>query len=185
MCYPQGVANRILGVEKSGNQPGHPALGAPLVREDALRWLGRARFQRYLDAAGNDGRTAVALYAWNAAVAAMALTEVWHLEVALRNAYHRELSAEYPDWVRSGSALWLRRSGDQRRRDAQTDANDRTLDYLADAGGDTPISVDNVIARTSLGMWCNITDQHREPTLWTNMLSRADPPPAGPRSRAR
>ncbi|MDR0593744.1 MAG: hypothetical protein LBG60_10915 [Bifidobacteriaceae bacterium] len=69
-----------------GNQPNPIPAGVPLSPQATLLLLGRARFQRYLSAVGGDDQTALALYAWNAGVAAAALTEVWHLEVAMRNA---------------------------------------------------------------------------------------------------
>ncbi|MDR2382069.1 MAG: hypothetical protein LBE08_13055 [Bifidobacteriaceae bacterium] len=146
------------------------------TQDEVLRWLGSARFERYLSSAHGDERAALSLYAWNSAVAAAALTEVWHLEVALRNAYDRELSRLHPDWIRPGSDLWARRVGDARRRTAQQLANERTLDSLADAGSDLEPNADNVIARTSFGMWCNLIDPHREPILWAKALAQAYPP---------
>ena len=50
-------------------------------------WLSRPRFGVYLAAVGTDRRLALALYEWNAAVSAVFLRDLAHLEVALRNAY--------------------------------------------------------------------------------------------------
>lgn len=74
--------------------------------------------------------------------------------------------------------MWERRTGNRQRQAAQAEANARTLDSLVDAGAGRRASDDNVIARTSFGMWCNLIDPHREPILWTNLLARAYPPGA-------
>lgn len=145
--------------------------------EDAVRWLGAPRAGRYLDAASGDLDRAMEVYQWNAVTAAAALVDVRHLEVAMRNAYDRELRAKYPDWLSSTSRLWSRELGDARRRADQRYANGRTLDALEAAARSlrkpTP---GHIIANTSFGLWCNLTDHHREPTLWTPVIQHAYPP---------
>lgn len=49
-------------------------------------WLSPERPATYLTAAGGDRTLALELYEWNIAVAAAALHDLAHLEVALRNA---------------------------------------------------------------------------------------------------
>jgi hypothetical protein len=72
------------------------------------RWLSSPRFARYLAAAGGDRQLALDLYEWNAAVSAAVLHDLAHLEVGLRNAYDRALTAADPagDWTRPGNPCW-------------------------------------------------------------------------------
>lgn len=144
----------------------------------AERWLSRPRLQRYLDPTGQDLDLARRLYRWNTATSAAAMVELAHLEVAMRNAYVRRLSARFPDWLSPSSALWSRRIGNPARQADQQRANDATLDRLEEAerGLRHNRTPDRIVANTSLGLWCNLTDSHREPTIWTPILSTAYPP---------
>lgn len=137
-------------------------------------WLSEPRLNRYLRAA----RTltgALTLYRWNSVVSAAALIELGNLEVAMRNTYDRALSTE-DDWLDERSRTWTRRTGDPRRRQIQTEKNDQSLDMLAEAkkraSGHTH---GHIIAATSFGLWSSLTDQNREPTLWTPYLHAAYP----------
>lgn len=58
------------------------------------------RLQRYLDANAQDQKKALELYTWNTAASAAFYGPLQMLEVALRNAMHRELTADWgrPDW---------------------------------------------------------------------------------------
>lgn len=57
------------------------------------------RFATYLAAAGGDRAEALRLYTWNTALSAAFYGPLQGLEVAVRNAMHRELSARYgPGW---------------------------------------------------------------------------------------
>ncbi|CAM3152875.1 hypothetical protein NODU109028_00225 [Nocardioides dubius] len=62
-----------------------------LTLSDAQAWLSTPRLQGYLGASHHDLALALALYRWNSVTTGAALAEVGHLEVALRNAYDREL----------------------------------------------------------------------------------------------
>ena len=152
---------------------------APWTLEAAERWLSRPRLQRYLEPSGQDLDLAIRLYQWNTKTSAAAMVELAHLEVAMRNAYVSRLSAKYPDWLSPSSKLWRRRIGNSARQVAQQQANDTTLDRLEEAENGlrhnkkTP---DRIVANTSLGLWCNLTDQYREPTIWTPILSSVYPP---------
>lgn len=67
---------------------------------DALETsLSPERMATYVAKAGGDREKAVRLYTWNTAVSAAFYGPLQGLEVALRNAMHRELSARYrADW---------------------------------------------------------------------------------------
>ena len=56
-------------------------------------WLSAGRFARYLTVSGNSRERALNLYEWNARLSAAFLHDLSHLEVGLRNACDRELSA--------------------------------------------------------------------------------------------
>ncbi len=73
--------------------PGDPVL-------DALQAsLSPERFATYLAAAGGNRPEALRLYTWNTALSAAFYGPLQGLEVAVRNAMHRELSARYgPAW---------------------------------------------------------------------------------------
>lgn len=117
------------------------------------------------------------LYEWNALTAGTALVEVGYLEVAMRNAYVRNIHHRFPDWMSPSSPFWARRIGDANRKRAQEKANQISLKRLDEAerylrGPRTP---ERIIANTSLGFWVSLTDSEREPTMWTNILSDAYP----------
>lgn len=147
-----------------------------LTGNAARRWLGGPRLGRYLGPSSGDLTRAVNLYRWNSATAAAAAIDLGHLEVAIRNAYDRQLWGRFPDWLNSSSALWQVQAGDEARRSRQRQENDRTLDALDEARrGLRHLTSGHVIANTSFGLWCSMTDPHREPTLWTPMLRHAYP----------
>lgn len=61
--------------------------------EQVVKWLGRPRFQRYVDAQGGCHAEAVSLYEWNVKVSAAFLEVLCHVEVLLRNAIDEEFPA--------------------------------------------------------------------------------------------
>ncbi len=65
----------------------------------AARWLSTPRYRRYLGVADGDHTLAMETYLWNSRVAAAGIVDVGHLEVALRNAYDRELTRRFPNWA--------------------------------------------------------------------------------------
>jgi hypothetical protein len=73
---------------------------------DALETsLSPERMATYVGCAGGDREKAVRLYTWNTAVSAAFYGPLQGLEVALRNAMHRELSARYgADWYDNPTA---------------------------------------------------------------------------------
>jgi hypothetical protein len=150
------------------------ALTADQVRE----WLGGPRFGRYLAAANGDPQLALGLYEWNTHLAAAALRDVGHFEVALRNAYDAQLSHHYPDWACDvTSNLFRLESGMAKDRASQRDLNRGSLDRLATArrGLGVNPSHGQVLAALDFGFWVQLTKHERTSTLWTPMLSFAYP----------
>lgn len=116
------------------------------------------------------------LYFWNSRLAAAAFSDTCHLEVALRNAYDRELSARYPDWaIDPVSRLFTRTQGHRNAVRKQTEMNRRSEQALADARrglGASPTH-GQVVAATTFGFWAKLTERDRAPVFWNPMLSRA------------
>ena len=84
--------------------------------------------------AGGGHALAMETYLWNSRVAAAGIVDVGHLEIAIRNAYDRELSRRYPEWaVDPQSALFQLEQGVQRARAQQHRRNQASLSRLSDA----------------------------------------------------
>lgn len=117
-------------------------------------------------------------YSWNSRVAAAGIVDVGHLEIAVRNAYDRELSLRFPDWsVDERSSLFRLEQGVQRARARQRRRNQVSLSRVADAkrGLSSAPTHAEVVAALTFGFWANLTVAERTPTLWNPMLHRAFP----------
>lgn len=64
--------------------------------DQAAKWLSEPRFHAYANAAEGHHEKAVALYNWNAEIAAAFLEIICHLEVLMRNAIDRQFPATDP-----------------------------------------------------------------------------------------
>ncbi|WP_036923132.1 hypothetical protein [Propionicicella superfundia] len=144
----------------------------------ARRWLSDPRYERYLTTAGGDHDLALNLYRWNSRVAAAGLVCVGHLEVALRNAYDRELTVTFPDWtIDPTSPLFRQEQGIAKARARQRARNRTSLDRIADARrglGANPTHGE-VVAALAFGFWANLTLPERAPLIWNPLLHRAFP----------
>ncbi len=141
-------------------------------------WLGPARFARYRAASGGDEGLALRLYQWNSQVAAAALVDVGHFEVALRNAYDRQLSSWFPNWtIDPRSALFTRTQGHPAAVAEQRRMNERSLRDLTQARrglGSRP-SHGQVLASLSFGFWAQMSARARTSTFWVPMIRHAYP----------
>jgi len=153
--------------------------GDPRLDEAAARrWLSDPRYERYLAAANGDHDMALSLYQWNSRVAAAGLVDVGHLEVALRNAYDRQLVISFPDWtVDTRSQLFLQEQGVANARTRQRARNRVSLDRIAAAhhGLGVKPSHGEVVAALSFGFWASLTLPERASLIWNPMLHRAFP----------
>lgn len=107
-------------------------------------------------------------YSWNSRVAAAGIVDVGHLEIAVRNAYDRELSLRFPDWsVDERSSLFRLEQGVQRARARQRRRNQVSLSRVADAkrGLSSAPTHAEVVAALTFGFWANLTVAERTPTL--------------------
>jgi len=147
------------------------------------RWLSEPRFRPYLDDADGDRAAALGYYAWNARVASSFHHDLGHLEVALRNAYDRALTAR----DRPGDNHWVydseRHFPVQMRRGKRGpyDANgktrmiiDRAIGEAASNSGTRHPDPGKVIAELNFGFWRNLTTARLD-RLWRTHLHRAFP----------
>lgn len=145
---------------------------------EAERWLSGPRYRRYLSVAAGDHDQALLLYVWNSRVAAAGAADVGHLEVALRNAYDRQLTRRFPDWaIDPANPVFQLEQGVPKARQQQRRRNQSSTLRLADARrglSSTPTHAE-VVAALTFGFWANLTVGERTPTLWNPMLNRAFP----------
>ncbi len=139
-------------------------------------WLSPARFAAYVAECRGDRDRALALYEWNASVSAAFYRDLGHLEVALRNAYDRAITARW-----RGQQHWLvDPSGPTRiplvRHGTNVNARAQTLadDAVKRAGG-VNAPPGKIIAELSFGWWRYLTSRAHEKTLWVPYLHHAYP----------
>jgi hypothetical protein len=128
--------------------------------------LSADRFATYVAAAGGDRSRAVALYEWNAAVSAAFYFPLQAVEVALRNACGRELSALFgATWPHQPQFLAV----DRRLSQAIAEAEQRL--HSLGAPADAP----HLLAELSFGFWTSLFGHHFDRVLWVPGLHRAFP----------
>ncbi len=81
--------------------PPPPTSGPPPPGPWVERRLSQPRHAVYLTARAGDPQLALNLYEWNAEISSALMRDLAHLEVGLRNAYDRALSARWPGQPRS------------------------------------------------------------------------------------
>lgn len=148
----------------------------------AMRWLSAPRYRRYLGAADGDHALTMETYLWNSRVAAAGVVDVGHLEVAVRNAYDRELARRFPNWaIDPQSPLFHLEQGVQRARAQQRRRNQTSLARVTDAkrGLSSSPTHAEVVAALTFGFWANLTVGERTSTLWNPMLHRVFPKGTG------
>ena len=125
------------------------------------------RFTTYLKLARNDRRSALQLYAYNAALGSAFYGPLQALEVTLRNAVHDAIAEER-------GAFWFEDPQlDEPQRDAVTVAK-QELDW--EKGPQTP---GRIVAALSLGFWVALFAKRYEELLWRPTLHNCfDPTPA-------
>lgn len=142
-------------------------------------WLTAPRFQKYVTAAGGDRGRALALYDWNAQLAAAWLRDVGHLEVGLRNAYDRALLSH----PALGGADWLHTSQhgvlfpprlDLRGVDANAGMRGKIRGAHRTWRHQAALPPrGKVLAEIPFSFWTSLTAQEHEATIWTPVLHRA------------
>ncbi|MFD2422485.1 hypothetical protein [Amycolatopsis pigmentata] len=116
-----------------------------------------------------DLAAAIALYWWNVGVSAAFYTPLHCLEVALRNAIHRQLSHHIgrTDWWES---VPLRGNEQRIVAGARSKVNARRRTHAAD----------DIVAELSLGFWVSLTSGTYHRLLWVPIPRKAFPCYRGP-----
>jgi hypothetical protein len=146
--------------------------------EQAVAWLSRHRYDKYLSLANDDHELAMKIYLWNSDLSSAILRDLGHLEVAVRNAFDEQLCKADPDWAAKSSPAWLLlETGPERVRKDQRNLNNSSRILLGKAQRDLGPGMTHgkVIARLSFGFWQFLTVKKREATLWTRYLHKAFP----------
>lgn len=150
-------------------------------------WLSTGRFGTYLSAAQGSRSLALALYEWNARLGSAFLHDLGHLEVGLRNAYDRALSAatinedshwtEIPTMLKLFPAVMKNDPVQQRMVDANEIPRNQIQRARMDASrsGSTAIVPGKVIAEVMFGFWTYLTSNAHEKTIWVPYLHTAYP----------
>ncbi|QLQ40303.2 hypothetical protein [Micromonospora robiginosa] len=157
---------------------------SPVMSADLPDWTRRAfsapRMRPYLEAAGNDGREAVALYWWNVEISAAFYGPLHCLEIVLRNALHGQLAARYgrSDW-------WAAAPLTEHGVRLVEEAADKCRRRLGRRGRSGP-TADDVVAELSFGFWVSLlsnrTGSQYDRLLWVPTLHQAFRPRSGSRA---
>lgn len=136
------------------------------------------RFSTYLASADGDQAIALRDYAWNTAISAAFYGPLQCLEIALRNATHRELSKKY-------GLEWFDEPDAGLNKGARKKINEAKITARYHNG--SMIEVPKVVAVLSFGFWVSLFDSGSrfdsdgnahcdyEETLWRPALHRAFP----------
>jgi hypothetical protein len=125
--------------------------------------LSRERFATYANATDGDRRRAIALYEWNSAVSAAFYVPLQTVEVAFRNACHRELSILFgPTWPTEQAFLRFNVTFEQ-------DINAARV-RLQRSG--SIIETSRIVSELSFGFWTRLLGRKFEQALWIPGLWR-------------
>jgi hypothetical protein len=148
-------------------------------------WISSARFTPFVRYAKGDRLIAYKLYRWNAEASAAVLRDVGYFEVALRNAYHRELSVLYerPSWVHQAAQLFPSNSRHSAGAAFFNDMMHRSLTkaVFKYRYSDSRILPGKVVAELSFTFWAGLSDAIYNQTLWRPALHTVWPKGVSPR----
>ncbi len=162
---------------------------ATTLSDDAWieNWLSPDRFSTYLAAAGGARHRALDLYEWNAKLSAAFLHDLSHLEVGLRNACDRQLSAATvpgdthwtdPATLRTLFPVVMRgRRGTGRLHDVNKTPRDNVerARLSAAATPQAPPLPGKTVAEIMFGFWTYLLADGHEKTIWVPYLHKAFP----------
>lgn len=131
----------------------------------AEQWLSTDRLTKYMKAANGDLEAAIKLHVHNTALSAAFFGPVQVFEIALRNAFHRELSNHFgPTWHDEAAFLV----------DQDIVLNiDNCKNKLASMK--MPVDTPHIVAELHFGFWTSLTAGHYEHSIWTPAISKAFP----------
>jgi hypothetical protein len=137
-----------------------------------------------MSAAAGDRSKALALYEWNAMISASILHDLAHIEVGLRNAYDRALTAATPgglhwsdDPYRFFTTVTKRAENGTRvdnaevsRRQIEAARKAAKKAHRTGSNPDRALTGEDLIAELSFGFWRYLSTANREKTLWVPVL---------------
>ncbi|MFI6457975.1 hypothetical protein ACIBF6_41285 [Streptosporangium amethystogenes] len=133
------------------------------------RWMRRAlsepRLAPYLRLSGGDAAQAERLYYWNLEVASAFYGPLHFLEISLRNAFHRILTAKFdrPDWWEAAPlAVHSERQ--------VCKAAEHTV---TNVGSRRPTVPDDIVAELNFGFWVSLISRRYDRHLWVPALHAA------------
>lgn len=150
-------------------------------------WLSAGRFATYLTVSGGSRERALDLYEWNARLSAAFLRDLSHLEVGLRNACDRELTAAVvgadTHWTDPATLLILfpvvnrrdRVTGRQYDANAIPRSNVERARKSATIARNTPPVPGKTVAEIMFGFWTYLFSDLHEKTIWVPYLHEAFP----------
>jgi hypothetical protein len=124
------------------------------------------RFSSYVTASQGDRQRAITFYEWNSQVSAAFYVPLQAVEVALRNACHRELSTLF------GSS-WYDNLTFQAIDGYFTQSTEDAKKRLRRFGA--PIDAPHIVPELSFGFWATLLARRFEHSLWSPALRRAFP----------
>lgn len=140
-------------------------------------WLSAPRFAVYLTAASGDRGRALDLYEWNTQLSAALLRDLAHIEVGLRNAYDRALTAWWhgpAHWTLGGPHIFAQLPRRHGSRLVDVNAKPRAaLQRAIDSAGGPTAPSGKVLAELMFGFWRYLSSSAHEKTLWVPCLHRA------------
>lgn len=144
------------------------------------RWLSAPRFARYLEACGGDSDAALVLYEWNLDLGQALMKEIAYFEVALRNAYDREIAKRWDGcdhWLFDADSPVNVKIPRRARSGSLIDANALNRQKIAEASHRVASyeRQGKTIAGLSFGFWAHLTDKPHERVLWIPYLHHAWP----------
>ena len=125
------------------------------------RLFSAGRLARFYQAAYQDTTEAAALYAGNIQLSESLYPSLAVVEVALRNAIHRQLSYLYqtPDWYQQ--------LGRQPGLQGLQTSLDKAQDYICERR--ETVSADKVVAELTFGFWATLFNRAYEQLLWKQL----------------
>lgn len=143
-----------------------PFLYSPDVLTHLETALSADRFGTYVAAVGGDRHRAIALYEWNAAVSATFYLPLQAVEVALRNACRRELTALFGERWYAHAPLIERDRGSAQAIEAAGERLRRCK---------LPLDVPHLVAELPFGFWTNLVGHRFDRLVWVPGLYKAFP----------
>jgi hypothetical protein len=138
------------------------------LTDDNADWIGKAlseaRLAPYLVECGRDVAAAWRLYMWNIGISVAFYPLLHFVEITLRNALHRELSAQFgrADWW---SVAPLNEHGQHLVKQAQEKVSPPR----------SPQNADDLVTKLTFGFWVSLVSQAYDRALWVPALHRAFP----------